>query len=496
MQHTETQTEISFEVLKKLYNKIHKEILLSEFELNKTEIESTKESLFEFRSIRHNFTYKTPSKILISVDWLEVFGECNESDLYRESDTEIDTFKTEAKILSNGLAYLYTGKSTQRFSKLFEVYDGGQKIGMLQIQPKVLLDNMTKASASFKLCNNLLYTENWSVYFLEILQKMNFTMNNVTRLDIAIDGCNQLADFLNVYFKEDVANNYHQIDWLGKTKPDGRYMDKTTRKYKTFYIGKRNSMKHICVYHKSEEIENNTKKEYIKDFWEKNGLHKDNVIRCEMRFDSRYIKTITGFMFENLLDNEYLAKLFKTGCDKFFHFREINPNDSNKTRWREINTIPYHLLSQKVERLERHELPITDKLYGTKLSIKNMVLQLLALNLNHKLKAMHFEVLKEIITKNKLVRWFQKHVDKWITENRVYESNGHCYTMLDNNLLDQIEDDELSEMESISIIDQLFKDLNKNKTYQQTVNEELGEFENQMLREENINELENAPTFI
>jgi hypothetical protein len=127
------------------------------------------------------------------------------------------------------------------------------------------------------------------------MEVLNFGINNVTKLDIAIDGLNYIPDFLNAFNKQNGIEK--KIRMVGKARFSAKVLDKERMYYENFQVGTNKSDKQVTVYLKTSELAA-SQKEYIKDFWFKNGLRpgpKDKVYRVELRMRSKFLKYIKGF---------------------------------------------------------------------------------------------------------------------------------------------------------------------------------------------------------
>lgn len=429
---------------------------------------------YEFKSTVKTFTYATPDVITIVCDWLEVFGMVTYEKLFFDSEN-YGIGDTKIIECDNGIVYSFTGKSNLRFKKIFEVHYNGRLVGVLQMNPKKLLDNMTTKSAVFKIANDILYSKDWTDYYLNILDLMTFKVNNVTRLDIAIDGCNQINAFMNFYFKEDAENQ--ELLCLGKAILDGQYLDRKTRNYSTFYLGKRNSLKHLKIYNKSKQLKDESVKPYIKDFWKLNGFDLDSPIdvqRIEITLDSRYLKSIDEFDVSYLKNDFFLRNLFKTASKNFFEFRIKNNYETNISRLVPINLIPFEKIANgcNMERIPRHELPVNDKNYSAKISIRNDVLQLLSKDIKVKDRDAFYTVLKQKIQSQNLVRWFERKLPEFIKNYKCFNRTGHVFTDANGEISEEITDLGIAEEVAIKTLENCLKIL-KSNNYVERVSKEL-----------------------
>jgi hypothetical protein len=261
---------------------------------------------------------------------------------------------------------------------------------------------------------------------------------------------------------------------LGRATIDGHYLDRKTRKYQTFYVGKRNGMKHIVIYNKTKELTTQSNKTYISDFWQLNAIDTSkNITRCEISLDSRYLKTIDAFDFDKLQDIDYLKNIYYTATRSFFEFRENDIFETNLSRLKNINVIPFELISDNTQKLDRHELPIHDKNFQTKISIKNDVMLLMRKEIKPIQRESFYECLKIKIQSTGLINWFEKKLPEWIKMYRCYQNTGHYYVSIEGELSEEIQDEAMNEEECVKKLDALFKDIEKPRIYQHVIAEEL-----------------------
>ncbi len=201
--------------------------------------------------------------------------------------------------------------------------------------------------STIKVENCWLYRTGYITCLEYVLEKMNATIKNISRLDIAVDG----GDFLND-FTDLLHGKYLK---LGKAKMSVEYKHDCTMQ--GGYIGSRSSDKFCRIYNKTEELANGEKnKTYIKDFWVKNGLDKEEVERLEITLKTKAIRTIKNFDWTRLEDNKYLAGIMKSQMQKLYVLIPVT-GESNKSRREKIQPCFYPYF----DAIEVERLPTTKK---------------------------------------------------------------------------------------------------------------------------------------
>ena len=263
----------------------------------------------------------------IVLDWLEINGESKffHNLLLKNPDTSVFKFQNYT-IIDTGLGLGY-------FGKLWNVQLHEEPICSFQSHPRKLQDNGNEFSIQMKIENRLLYTDYWLEVFNDIKKDFSISVNNVTRCDIAIDGANNVVKLLNDMLISKSINA--KKVGKGTLTFHSRYNNKQGT-HTDFTLGKGSSPRSISVYCKSKEIKRNGyKKDYIIDFWHKNGINTNEnapVVRCEIRLKNEFLKTIDFFTIQKLIDKEYLASVYKLGLNNFFEFVEDTGKAVNREK--------------------------------------------------------------------------------------------------------------------------------------------------------------------
>lgn len=195
--------------------------------------------------------------------------------------------------------------------------------------------------------------------------------------------------------------------------------------------------KQITIYNKSQEIIH-SQKDYIQNFWVKNGIAKklmplkaladamkkektndeiyhvegfENIYRFEIRLTGQMILEIKDFTIEYLKDSNKLMSIIHRLNENFFHFVDHRRADNSKCP--DIDLLPYNqfqITPIELQRIERR-----DDLYKTKLSIKKNVHQLYLGTLRPETYSLT-EMLIFDVNNYDLKQWFEKKLIEWHKE--------------------------------------------------------------------------------
>jgi hypothetical protein len=343
----------------------------------------------------------------ICVDWFEVFCKSeviikNEQTYYKNLLPPI----VSGELYQVGDVYLkYVGYGTAMYLYLFDVIIEGEKVATLQAYPRG--EVIAKDCLSFKLNNSILYADYWVNIVIEITEKLQLTVNNVTRLDIAIDGLNYLILFLNMYAKQPL--NDKKVHLKGKAKFDCKNQNHNSMNFESFTLGTLKSDKQISLYLKSKELEVSNKK-YIETFWRENGMTKDIVYRLELRLQSKSIREIENFDYKRLNEPYYLASIFKTQTNNYFHFI-THTGQKNKTREHTIEVINFENLGgELLPKLKRGK---TEDRYKAKLLIHLTQKLLLRGEIPKEKEKHNKKIIKENIARYQLEDWYSVKIEDW-----------------------------------------------------------------------------------
>lgn len=204
-----------------------------------------------------------------------------------------------------------------------------------------------KELSKIEIDNNILYERGFSFRLCELLKALDVSFNNFTRIDIAIDGEGHLDNY-RLYSTSD------EYEKVGRAKVTT--IQDAKCKVETFYIGNRKSGKMVRGYCKSHEIEEKllggkANKEYIKEFWENNGLDVSNDIdRLEIELHRKPIEELSingrALGLADLEDTRVLASIAKNHIDKFYQFKKVDKEQKNRSRWERVDMVDWEQLEQ------------------------------------------------------------------------------------------------------------------------------------------------------
>jgi hypothetical protein len=345
------------------------------------EIESSKRTVF--RQFRNILSQAKNINSTVVIDWLSVYFITQEDTIPEPEDPE----KEKVVQYSEHLVLVYSGTGNKNFKYLWSVmYKGINVATVLSHTRSVKFIKKGVVKVDYK--NHLFYTDQlWPVYDM-LVKKLNLRFKNVSRLDIAFDGLNYLYDFCNAYVKQDSKKKI--VELKGRTRINSKVLDRQTMKYQNFNIGAQNSSKFITIYNKSLDIVK-TRKEYIQQFWLKNGILKnrmpldvlcnnlkrsqeekiylegyENIFRFEIRLKSEALNEIRGFKIDMLRDTNSLVSIVKLHVRSFFD--AVYLTDNNKiSRCINIDLLPFSQF--KITPLEKVELKDRNNIYKSKLAI-------------------------------------------------------------------------------------------------------------------------------
>ena len=210
--------------------------------------------------------------------------------------------------------------------------------------------------SQIKVENRELYTEGWTVRLIQLLSALRVEVNNVSRLDIAIDSnCTGADPFLGLYYTSPFIGLFKRwksglVENVGRATYNQEHAK--GREATGFDWGKESSSKHLTAYVKSDTLEKDGKS-YIKDFWRLNGVPDGRVERLELKLKADAMKrkvnpddALVGVNIRDLDKSEYLAGIMKVHLKGWFEF-VIDQPDKNKTRRDNYETIDWDNLSAK-----------------------------------------------------------------------------------------------------------------------------------------------------
>lgn len=367
----------------------------------------------------YNFTNKGKKKplkprVTIALDWFS----CMVTHIL-----DIDVLKKRVNH-QDGVYLEYQKRGGGQFDNLFYIYIDGEHVGQLLTSPrslKILKSNMAK----LELQNWIFYTDLYVDYLKMILSAYDLKLNNLSRIDIAVDNVNYLHGFLNRYAKQRTMKNAKYI-MVNRARFSAGVMGKDFT-FNHFKVGA--GRKQLTVYEKNQEINTHSlHKRYIIDFWRKNGIkadYKDKVWRAEMRLGSEALKEIKDLdlNLEKLANSDFLFSIYFTCIEKWFEFRErVTQNDDNITRMKKINLFP---IDRSIELLEKIPRKRIDGHYKARMAIHQLVKDIV---MNKVEELEHYEAaistIYRFISEFDLREYYDRKLDEWIAEYRKMTSNA------------------------------------------------------------------------
>jgi|WetSurMetagenome_2_1015567.scaffolds.fasta_scaffold00016_113 hypothetical protein len=178
---------------------------------------------------------------------------------------------------------------------------------------------------SLKIANGLLYTVNYHQIVYRLLNAFGLTFVRYARLDIALDGSDILnqVDMLNKWSKSyTVQTNNNAITILPTA------FNKKEHRWLSWSFGKGKSGISARLYDKSNEIEQ-TKKQYIVDFWRNNGIPSANVGRFEIQLNYKKLKhyQLNLQSLERLSDAGFVGAIFTNEVKSWLRFYKVRRKD-------------------------------------------------------------------------------------------------------------------------------------------------------------------------
>lgn len=360
---------------------------------------------------RHDYSENTEfKKYTIAIDWfsanlrgfwLPVSDEGKIDDIIYLDNANIRLERPSVGGIRNGNRFYKYG---------YEIFIQDEKFGIIFTHP---CSPILKADSSeLKIENHSLYQENWLDKFDYLCSELDVVVNNLTRIDIAVDGYHFLDDYDYVLSK--------QLQVLGKAKGDTKWKaGRIGEEHEGFNIGSPKSERMLTGYNKTDELKE-TNKPYIKAFHKANGMDVSKPIhRLELKIKTDAIKRIDDFDMY-LLDNpSYLAGIMKSQLKGFYQFRVPNPNQKNKSRWDKLEAIDWNYFdAMEVKKLKTTKEPSV--IWAVKHKIRFDMLEYLSKcgenshNLfsdspNHNT----FHDSREKAKEYGIYDWFEMQIDKW-----------------------------------------------------------------------------------
>lgn len=209
-----------------------------------------------------------------------------------------------------------------------------------------------------------------------LLGRLNLQFIGITRIDIAYDFnsfCNRRdpENFIKAFLRGSIVKKQES-----KFRVAGEH--KQINSYNWITFGSKTSQVNYKLYNKSQEMRDETCKNYIVDEWKKNSrldLSKE-VWRFEFSINSNTTTLLgggTGFKFHDLetLRFDVLAGLFHGLFDHYFDFRQFDRTKSRKDRMRKLLLLQFPETFSNVHMLALNPLK-KDSSRSTKIFVGKM----------------------------------------------------------------------------------------------------------------------------
>lgn len=303
--------------------------------------------------------------------------------------------------------------STQQFKQVQEVWKKGERIATLVSGPHSEI--IDPGTIIIKLDNKTLYQRNLYEYCQTLLDDLNLTFHNFSRIDIALDFNHLRAGRSPEKMMKAILTDKILSRNKGKIAFHGTREHGVTLEY--MRLGERTSGLVAYLYNKTKEMEAKELKPWIVESWKENELDLDKTVwRIEF--------SITDFNYKlvdrenaDLLDIDKLAFLLiarrpetiQSLLKKYFSF-VLNNGQKRKDRMKEIKIFGELPEARHLEKISQK----TASNRSTKILIKQLHKLNDQLRENHKqysLEASH--LMNHIINKTELSDWYNNKKQYW-----------------------------------------------------------------------------------
>lgn len=266
---------------------------------------------------------KKEANVFISIDWLSLFcsGKVNSSSKYQFVETEC---------------------SSRVFTKIFKVIRKNKPFAVVQAVPRGVILKPDALIVKFE--NSLLYEVDGMYIIQEFIEDLQWTVNNISRLDI----CGDFLGFENGLSVQKFIQRLMSHFYLFNNKCECHvyFTSDYQNSYNGLTVGKRSSPVHTILYNKTKEMAEVKTKAHIIELWQKVGLVCDkDVYRIEFRMNSDYTSKVQGLGTENkkmdykdLASYEFVKRIWYSLFLEKFNVK-INDNQQNKTRMQNLELL-------------------------------------------------------------------------------------------------------------------------------------------------------------
>ena len=242
------------------------------------------------------------------------------------------------------------GRATAMFNRMIRVDYNGEYFLTLLDTPRTA--TMKKDFVKIDVQNHFLYYANYVSLLLQFLDDTGLKFNNLTRMDIALDGVYAKGRVFSPKTGKSSIWNHKGIlkflenkchkGWIINGRGDYTFRGKKSdMSIKTAYIGSRASNAYIRIYNKRDELERSNKS-YIDDYFSANGFsEEDSLERVEFVFKGKHVaKFKEKFTLNSLRDEAYLGALCKEYFERVATISRKN-EDENVSRRKRYSLIDW-----------------------------------------------------------------------------------------------------------------------------------------------------------
>lgn len=286
----------------------------------------------------------------IVIDWLELTLKQKDGPFYTLDEygepPELIVLSEQVTLIrrksKNGKFYA----GSKAYSAQYDVIYQGEEVAILHACNRFGKPELSQ----LKILNYLLYTDRWFTTLEQITEALQATVNNITRLDIAIDG----RGFIVQHVRNRDRVRAGKFRKVGKAKTN--LQENGSYEVEGFNVGTRKSGKLLTGYYKGDLLQKASKagrddKPYIPEYWQAQGLIKSKeeipeIERLELKLSARQIAETKlkdddkeeAIQIERLQELGYLAGIFQLHCNNFYQWIK-QTQDTNVTRAKEVGTI-------------------------------------------------------------------------------------------------------------------------------------------------------------
>jgi len=352
--------------------------------------------------ITPKFAGKPTGNLCINVDWLTLSLKGNIEQIKGDDEYVIDDV----------IALVRENRKLPNHDYFYRVYLHGEPFGELctQVSEGSVMEKSNPNLSSFRFENHILYQSEIVVRAEYVFDKLGVRVHGVSRMDIAVDGGNFIADF-----KECIEGRWERV---GRAK-HSIYGGSRKQFAEGFYVGSGASEKRVMGYNKSKEMEVKHKagkplKTYIIETWKNAGIDvTKDVERLELKLKSQAFKQVRDFKWTMIENSEYLAGVMKSFLCRFYEFVECD-GDSNVTRKNRIQPVDWSYFDAvDVERVSKKSKP--NPVWSVKQTIRFLMMVQFS-DITQKVQGDIFgeiEKCRDFAEMFGVVEWFERKLPEW-----------------------------------------------------------------------------------